>query len=158
MHPGRSAAGHLLALARSNRIPAGRVDDVLADVGLADVASRRAGQFSLGMSQRLGIAAALLGDPGVLIFDEPLNGLDTGGIRWVRNLLRNLATEGRTVLVSSHLMSEMELVADRLVVIGRGRLLAEGTAEELVAGETSLEDAYVRLIEGATDYVGRGQA
>ena len=133
-HPGRTARDHLLALARSNALPRGRVDDVLDVVGLAGVGDQRVGGFSLGMSQRLGIAAALLGDPGVLLFDEPMNGLDTEGIRWVRQLLRGLADEGRTVLVSSHLMSEVELVADRLVVIGRGRLLAQaGTGEFLEA-------------------------
>jgi ABC-2 type transport system ATP-binding protein len=121
-----------LALARSNSIPRTRVDEVLEAVGLSGVGSRRAGGFSLGMSQRLGIAAALLGDPRVLIFDEPVNGLDTEGVRWIRTLLKDLASQGRTVLVSSHLMSEMELTADRLVVIGRGRLIAAATVAELI--------------------------
>lgn len=130
---GRRASDHLSALARSNRIPRRRMGEVLAQVGLSDVARQRIGGFSLGMSQRLGIAAALLGDPAVLIFDEPINGLDTEGIRWVRLLVKQLAAEGRTVLVSSHLMSEMELTADRLVVIGDGRLLADTTVSDLVA-------------------------
>jgi ABC-2 type transport system ATP-binding protein len=131
---GRTAQDHLLWLARSNRIPRRRVGEVLELAGLAAVASRRVRGFSLGMAQRLGIAAALLGDPGVLIFDEPVNGLDTEGIRWIRSLLRRLAAEGRTVLVSSHLMSEMELTADRLLVIGQGRLLADTTMQDLLEG------------------------
>ncbi|MEU8348636.1 ATP-binding cassette domain-containing protein [Streptomyces sp. NPDC048845] len=125
VHGGSTAAAHLAVLARSNRIPRGRVDEVLAEVGLSAVARRRIGGFSLGMKQRLGIAGALLGDPPVLLFDEPLNGLDPEGVRWVRGLFRRLAAEGRTVFVSSHLMSEMEQTADRLVVIGRGELIAE---------------------------------
>ena len=131
-HPGRSARSHLIALARSNRLPVSRVDEVLDLVGLSDVAGSRAGDFSLGMGQRLGIAAALLGDPDVLLLDEPVNGLDPEGIRWVRELLRDLAAEGRTVLVSSHLMSEMEDTADHLVVVGRGRLLADAPIGELL--------------------------
>ena len=138
VHPGRTAHDHLLALARSNGIPASRVGEVLGAVGLSDVAGRRAGGFSLGMSQRLGIAAALLGDPGVLLFDEPVNGLDTEGIRWIRSLMKGLAAEGRTVFVSSHLMSEMELTADRLVVIGRGRLIAEATVTEFIDAHSQL--------------------
>jgi ABC-2 type transport system ATP-binding protein len=133
IHPGRSARGHLQMLADTHRIPAIRIDEVLELVGLSDVAGKRAGKFSLGMGQRLGIAAALLGDPGVLLFDEPVNGLDPDGIRWVRNLLKSLAREGRTVFVSSHLMSEMALTADEVVVIGRGRLIAETSIEELTA-------------------------
>jgi ABC-2 type transport system ATP-binding protein len=132
VHPGRSARNHLNWLADSNAIPRRRVDEVLATVGLSDVAHRRAGQFSLGMSQRLGIGSALLGDPGVLILDEPINGLDPEGILWVRTLLRRLAAEGRTVLVSSHLMSEMALTADHLIVIGRGRLLATGSIADFI--------------------------
>jgi ABC-2 type transport system ATP-binding protein len=132
LHPGRTAYNHLLALARSNRIPDRRVDEVLGIVGLADVAGRRAGQFSLGMSQRMGIGAALLGDPSVLMFDEPVNGLDTEGIRWIRDLMKGLAAGGRTVFLSSHLMSEMELTADHLVVIGRGRLIADATIAEFI--------------------------
>ncbi|MFF9900124.1 ABC transporter ATP-binding protein [Streptomyces longispororuber] len=130
VHGGRTAAAHLSVLARSNRIPPRRVTEVLTDVGLAAAARRRVAGFSLGMKQRLGIAAALLGDPPVLLFDEPLNGLDPEGVLWVRGLFRRLADEGRTVFVSSHLMSEMENTADELVVIGRGRLIA---AESLAA-------------------------
>jgi ABC-2 type transport system ATP-binding protein len=137
-HPGRSARNHLIALAQTNDIPRRRVDEVLDIVGLTSVADKRAGKFSLGMGQRLGIANALLGDPGVLLFDEPVNGLDPEGIRWVRHLLRDLAAEGRTVLVSSHLINEMALTADRLVVIGRGRLIAETTVDEFTA-ENSTE-------------------
>jgi ABC-2 type transport system ATP-binding protein len=131
-HPTRTARNHLRWLALTNDIPFRRVDEVLDQVGLNSVAGRRAGKFSLGMSQRLGIAATLLGDPGVLLFDEPVNGLDPEGIRWVRHFLRNLAAEGRTVLVSSHLISEMSLTADRLVVIGRGRLIAETDVADFV--------------------------
>jgi ABC-2 type transport system ATP-binding protein len=132
-HRGRTARNHLLALARTHGFPASRVDDVLAAVGLTSVARRRAGGFSLGMGQRLGIAAALLGDPAVVVLDEPVNGLDPDGVLWVRELLKGLAAEGRTVLVSSHLMSEMALAAERLVVVGRGRLLADTTVDELIA-------------------------
>ncbi len=132
-HPARTARNHLRWLALSNDIPLFRVDEVLDQVGLNSVAGRRAGKFSLGMSQRLGIAATLLGDPAVLMFDEPVNGLDPEGIRWVRNFLRGLAAEGRTVFVSSHLISEMSLTADRLVVIGRGRLVAETSVADFVA-------------------------
>jgi ABC-2 type transport system ATP-binding protein len=132
-HPSRSARNHLRQLALANDIPTKRVDEVLDQVGLSSVASRRAGKFSLGMGQRLGIAAALLGDPGVLLFDEPVNGLDPEGIRWVRDLLKSLAAEGRTVFVSSHLISEMALTADRFIVIGRGRLIAETTVAEFTA-------------------------
>ncbi|MGW1976954.1 ABC transporter ATP-binding protein [Streptomyces sp. NPDC001889] len=131
VHGGRSAVAHLRWLARTHRIGRARVDAVLGRTGLADVASRKIRTFSLGMRQRLGIAAALLGDPGVLIFDEPVNGLDPDGVRWFREQMRALAGEGRTVLVSSHLMSEMELTADRLVVIGRGRLIADTSVTEL---------------------------
>ena len=131
-HPGRSARNHLAWLADSNAIARPRVEEVLAMVGLSDVAHRRTGTFSLGMGQRLGIAAALLGDPHTLIFDEPINGLDPEGILWVRQLLRSLAQEGRTVLVSSHLMSEMALTADHLIVIGRGRLLATGPVADFI--------------------------
>ena len=134
LHPGRSARNHLRAMARSNQISPDRVEEVLQEVGLQDVAGRRAGKYSLGMSQRLGIAGALLGDPEVLIFDEPVNGLDPDGVRWVRRLARSLSAEGRTVLVSSHLMSEMQLTADHLVVIGRGRLLMDAPIHEVVSG------------------------
>jgi ABC-2 type transport system ATP-binding protein len=132
-HPGRSALDHLRCLAKTNGIPESRIDEVLDLVGLTPVADRRAGKFSLGMGQRLGIASALLGDPGVLLFDEPVNGLDPEGIRWVRYLLRDLAADGRTVLVSSHLINEMALTAERLVVIGRGRLIADTSVEEFTA-------------------------
>ncbi|MFJ9697004.1 ATP-binding cassette domain-containing protein [Kitasatospora sp. NPDC101183] len=135
----RTAYHHLLWLARTNRIGRGRVREVLALVGLEAVASRRAGGFSLGMGQRLGIAAALLGDPEVLLLDEPVNGLDPEGVRWIRTLLRELAAEGRTVLVSSHLMSEMAITAQHLVVIGRGRLLADTGTEEFIAGHCRSE-------------------
>jgi ABC-2 type transport system ATP-binding protein len=132
VHSGRSADNHLRWLARSNRIPLARAREVLALVGLEAVAAKRAGTFSLGMSQRLGIAAALLGDPPVLLLDEPVNGLDPEGIRWIRGLMKGLAAEGRTVFISSHLMSEMALTADHLIVIGRGRLLADTTVAGFV--------------------------
>jgi ABC-2 type transport system ATP-binding protein len=153
-HPGRTARRHLAALAASNDIPGSRVEQVLRMVGLSGAAGRRAGTYSLGMRQRLGVAVALLGDPEVLLLDEPVNGLDPEGIRWIRDLLRGLAAEGRTVFVSSHLIAEMALTADRLVVIGRGRLLAETTVAELAAGDDSLEDAFFRLTSQATDYRG----
>ena len=137
-HPGRTAYRHLLALAQSNRLPPARVDDVIDLVGLESVADDRVRGFSLGMGQRLGIAAALLGDPDVLLLDEPVNGLDPEGIRWVRELLRALADEGRTVLVSSHLMSEMEDTADHLVVLGRGRLLADLPMHELLGAHSAV--------------------
>jgi ABC-2 type transport system ATP-binding protein len=136
VHGGRSAYNHLLCLALSNGIGRARVEQVLDLVGLRSVARKRAGGFSLGMAQRLGIATALLGDPPVLIFDEPVNGLDPEGVRWVRNLLRSLAAEGRTVFLSSHLMSEMSITADRLIVIGRGRLIAQTSVEELLDGSS----------------------
>jgi ABC-2 type transport system ATP-binding protein len=132
-HGGRSAYNHMLCLAASNGIPRSRVGEVLDQVGLGKVAKRRAGGFSLGMVQRLGIAAALLGDPGVLLLDEPVNGLDPDGVAWIRALLKSLAAEGRTVLVSSHLMSEMASTADRLVIIGHGKLIAQAPIGELLA-------------------------
>jgi ABC-2 type transport system ATP-binding protein len=135
-HPGRTAYAHLLALAESNALPRQRVDDVIEMVGLETVAHERVRGFSLGMGQRLGIAAALLGDPDVLLLDEPVNGLDPEGIRWMRELLRGLAEEGRTVLVSSHLMSEMEDTADHLVVLGRGRLLADAPMADLLGAHS----------------------
>jgi ABC-2 type transport system ATP-binding protein len=141
-HPGRRALDHLRWLAASNRLPRRRVDEVLELVGLTEVARRRTGGFSLGMAQRLGIAAAMLGDPPVLMFDEPINGLDPEGIRWIRSFLRSLAAEGRAVLVSSHLMSELEDTADDLVVIGRGRLIASTSVRELLA---SMSDSRVHL-------------
>ena len=130
-HPGRSGRDHLLALAATHRLPRGRVDEVLGLVGLGTAAAKRAGKYSLGMGQRLGIAAALLGDPQTVMLDEPVNGLDPEGVRWIRELLTGLAAEGRTVLVSSHLMSEMAQTAQHVVVIGRGRLIADTSVEEL---------------------------
>jgi ABC-2 type transport system ATP-binding protein len=132
-HPGRSAYNHLLFLAKTNDIPHRRIEEVLDLVGMTSVANQRAGKYSLGMGQRLGIASALLGDPGVLLFDEPINGLDPEGIRWIRHLLRDLASEGRTVFVSSHLINEMSLTAERLVVIGRGTLIAETSVQDFTA-------------------------
>jgi ABC-2 type transport system ATP-binding protein len=142
VHGGRSARSHLLSLAQLSGIPARRVDEVLGVVGLQDVAKKRSKGFSLGMGQRLGIAAALLGDPQVLLFDEPVNGLDPEGILWVRNLMKALAAEGRTVFVSSHLMSEMALTADHLVVIGQGRLLADTSMADFIAQNSR---TYVRI-------------
>jgi ABC-2 type transport system ATP-binding protein len=132
LHPGRSARNNLLFLAETQGFPARRVDEVIDMVGLRDVARKRVGGFSLGMTQRLGIASAMLGDPRVLMLDEPVNGLDPEGIRWVRNFMRELASEGRTVFVSSHLMSEMSVTADYLIVIGRGKLIADCTTEEFI--------------------------
>jgi ABC-2 type transport system ATP-binding protein len=148
VHPGRSARDHLRWLAASNGIAAARVDEVLDVVGLTSVAGRRVGGFSLGMGQRLGLAAALLGDPAVLILDEPVNGLDTEGIRWVRDLLRRLAAEGRTVFLSSHLMSEMQVTADHLIVIGRGRLIAEAPMDDFIS-HNSRPVTRVRTPDGA---------
>jgi ABC-2 type transport system ATP-binding protein len=154
VHPGRTARQHLRALAATNGIGRARVDEVLEQVGLTSAASRRAGEFSLGMSQRLGIAAALVGDPKTFILDEPINGLDPDGVIWVRNLLMQLADEGRTVFLSSHLMSEMEMVADRLIVIGRGRLLADASLTDLLteSGASTLEDAYLSLTHSSLEY------
>jgi ABC-2 type transport system ATP-binding protein len=132
IHPGRSAFNHLIAQAYTHGIPRRRVDEVIELTGLQSVAKKRAGAFSLGMGQRLGIAAALLGDPQTVMLDEPVNGLDPEGVLWIRNLLTGLAAEGRTVFVSSHLMSEMALVADHLIIVGRGRLLADTTVQDLV--------------------------
>ena len=146
VHPGRSAYNHLLYLAQTQAIPTRRVDEVIDLVGLHDVAHDRVGAFSLGMGQRLGIAAALLGDPEVLILDEPVNGLDPDGIFWFRSMLKYLAGQGRTVLVSSHLMSEMSQTADDLVVIGRGRLIAESSTEEFIANNSE-ETVLVRAPE-----------
>jgi ABC-2 type transport system ATP-binding protein len=143
MHGGRSAYNHLLCLAQSNNLPKHRVDEVLGLVGLTGVARKRAKGFSLGMGQRLGIAGALLGDPQILMFDEPVNGLDPEGILWIRNLMKALAAEGRTIFVSSHLMSEMENTADHLLVIGRGRLIADCTVDEFIAAN-SQENVRVR--------------
>jgi ABC-2 type transport system ATP-binding protein len=161
VHSGRKAGDHLLALAVSNGLPRRRVGEVLARTGLAGVAGKRAGGFSLGMRQRLGIAAALLGDPRVLIFDEPVNGLDPEGIRWIRDFMRSLAREGRAVLVSSHLMSEMAQTADHLVVIGRGRLVADTAVSELVRGEGTVlvrtpDPGFARLLTTAGAAVREG--
>ena len=147
-HPGRRARNHLRVVARAAGLPAGRADEVLERVGLADAAGRRVGGFSLGMRQRLGLAAALLGDPEVLVLDEPTNGLDPAGVRWLRNLLRDMAADGRTVLVSSHLLAEVAQTVDRVVVIDRGRLVAEGPVADLVLAGESLEDAFLRLTDG----------
>jgi ABC-2 type transport system ATP-binding protein len=151
-HPGRTAYDHVLAIAKANAISRSRVEEVLELVGLTKVARKRAGTFSLGMGQRLGLAVALLGDPGVLMLDEPVNGLDPEGIRWIRGLLTSLAAEGRTVFVSSHLISEMARTAGPLVVIGAGRLLADTTVAELSARSTSLEDAFFDLTAGSAEF------
>ncbi len=148
IHPGRTAFNHLWYLAQTNDIARRRVSEVIELVGLTQVAHKRVGKFSLGMGQRLGIAAALLGDPGTLLFDEPINGLDPEGILWVRNLLKGLAAEGRTVFVSSHLMSEMALTADHLVVIGRGRLISTGSVRDFITTNAS---QYVRVRTPRTD-------
>jgi ABC-2 type transport system ATP-binding protein len=154
LQPGRSARDHLRWLARSQALPLSRADEVLELAGLSAVARRRAGGFSLGMRQRLGIAAALLGDPGVLMFDEPFNGMDPEGIVWLREFLRALAAEGRTVLVSSHLMSEMQDTADRVIVVGRGRVIADASIAEIRTRWPSLEAAYLELTRNATEYRG----
>ena len=137
VHPGRSARAHLLALAQTHGLSRRRVNEVIELVGLTSAAGRRAGGFSLGMGQRLGLAVALLGDPSTIILDEPVNGLDPDGVLWIRTLLRSLAREGRTVLVSSHLMAEMALTADHLIIVGRGRLLADTSVEALIATATN---------------------
>jgi ABC-2 type transport system ATP-binding protein len=142
LHPSRKARHHLWSIAASNGIPKSRIDEVLAMVGLSEVANKRAGTFSLGMKQRLGLAGTLLGDPGTLILDEPGNGLDPEGIRWIRDFLSYLARQGRTVFVSSHLLSEMSLMADHLVVIGRGHLIEEGSVDDIVS---RYADAFVRV-------------
>jgi len=155
LHGGRSARNQLLGLAQTNGIGRRRVDEVLGLVGLAEVAGKRSKGFSLGMRQRLGIAAALLGDPQILIFDEPVNGLEPEGIRWIRTLMRSLAAEGRTVFVSSHLMSEMEHTADHLLVIGRGRLIADCGMTEFTtrgSGRVPLEQAYFELTATSVEY------
>jgi ABC-2 type transport system ATP-binding protein len=148
LHPGRRARDHLVWLAASNRLPARRVGEVLEQTGLAAVAGKRVGSFSLGMKQRLGIAAALLGEPGILLLDEPVNGLDPEGVLWIRTLMRTLASEGRTILVSSHLMSEMALTADHLIVIGRGRLIADMSMHDLIQTHAP-GDVLVRTPEGS---------
>jgi ABC-2 type transport system ATP-binding protein len=136
VHSGRSARNHLLFLAQTQGLPRSRVDEVLGLVGLQDVADKRAGGFSLGMGQRLGIAAAMLGNPEILLLDEPVNGLDPEGVLWIRNLMKQLAGEGRTILVSSHLMNEMAVTADYLIVVGRGKLITQATTEEVIARST----------------------
>jgi ABC-2 type transport system ATP-binding protein len=150
-HPGRSARNHLRVVARAAGLADRRADEVLEQVGLADAAGRRVAGFSLGMRQRLGLATALLGEPEVLILDEPTNGLDPAGVRWLRNLLRDLAAEGRTVLVSSHLLAEVAQTVDRVVVVDRGRLVADGTVADLTQPGETLEDAFLRLVEAAEE-------
>jgi ABC-2 type transport system ATP-binding protein len=169
-HKGRSARNHLVALAQSQALPLSRVDDVLELVGLHDAAKQRAGGYSLGMAQRLGIAAALLGDPRIVLLDEPVNGLDPEGVFWIRGLMKKLAAQGRAVLVSSHLMNEMAVTADHLLVIGRGRLLADCTTAEFIERHTDpavyaatpavvrpalLEEAFMRLTANAVEYSAR---
>lgn len=153
LHPSRTARDHLRWVAATHGIGAQRVRQVLDLVGLGDAGGRRVGRFSLGMRQRLALACALVGDPRALVLDEPMNGLDAEGVRWVRDLLRRLAAEGRAVLVSSHLMSEMAQLADQLVIIGRGRLLAAGPKSVLVRPGAQLEDVYLRLTEGAGEHL-----
>jgi ABC-2 type transport system ATP-binding protein len=148
LHPARTGRNHLLWLARSQDLPTRRVDEVLALTGLTDAGRRRAGGYSLGMRQRLGVAAALLGDPPVLLLDEPFNGLDPAGIVWMRDLLRDLAAEGRAVLVSSHLMSELQDMAGHAVVIGHGRVIVAADVDDLVGEYASLEAAYLQLTAG----------
>jgi ABC-2 type transport system ATP-binding protein len=160
IHTGRSAYNHLLALAQTHGIPRGRVEEVIELVGLREVARKRVGSFSLGMGQRLGVAAALLGDPATVILDEPANGLDPEGIHWIRNLLKGLAAEGRTVFLSSHLMSEMAQTADHLIVIGRGRLIADTSVAEFVRRASSDTNVRVRSPQGTElgEVLGRSDA
>jgi ABC-2 type transport system ATP-binding protein len=157
LQPSRTARNHLLWLAHSQGLAASRVDTALERVGLATVARRRAGGFSLGMRQRLGVAAALLGDPPALMLDEPFNGMDPEGIMWIRGLLRSLAGEGRAILVSSHLLGEVQGLADHVVVVGRGRVVADGTVADLLAasGRATLEEAYLELTRDAVEFGGR---
>jgi ABC-2 type transport system ATP-binding protein len=157
VHTGRSARDHLLALAATVGIPRQRVDEVIELAGLGSVAGKRAGTFSLGMGQRLGVAAALLGDPATLILDEPVNGLDPDGVLWIRNLLKSLAARGRTVFVSSHLISEMALTAEQVIIVGRGRLLADASVAELTR-ESSLEAAFMELTRGDVEYLANAPA
>ena len=151
-HKGRTAKAHLTWVAVSHGIPKPRVNDVLTLVGLSSVAHKRVGKFSLGMGQRLGIATALIGDPKIVVLDEPTNGLDAEGIRWVRRLMRDLADQDKTVLVSSHLMSEVEAVADDLVVIAQGKVQRQGTTQDLVKGYDNLEQAYFTWTDGKGEY------
>jgi ABC-2 type transport system ATP-binding protein len=152
LQPGRTARNHLLWLAHSQGLTGARVDEVLEQAGLTGVARRRAGGFSLGMRQRLGIAAAMLGDPPVLMLDEPFNGMDPEGIVWIRGFLRGLAAEGRAVLLSTHLMSELQGTADHVIVVGRGRVLADATMPDLLARHGSLEQAYLELTRDAVEF------
>jgi ABC-2 type transport system ATP-binding protein len=154
LQPSRTGRNHLLWLAHSQGLGAQRVDEVLTRVGLTQAARRKAGGYSLGMRQRLGIAAALLGDPPALMLDEPFNGLDPEGIVWMRGFLRSLAAQGRAVLVSSHLMSELQDMAGHLVIVGRGRVIADGSVADLIAGRANLETAYLELTRNAVDYRG----
>ena len=166
VHPGRSARNHLLFLAQTQGLPASRVEEMLALVGLQEVADKRAGGFSLGMSQRLGVAVAMLGNPEILLLDEPVNGLDPEGVLWIRNLMKRLAAEGRTVLVSSHLMNEMAVTADHLIVIGRGKLITEASTEDVIARSTDKSvrvrtpgaDRLAEMIAAAGGKVVRGGA
>ncbi|WP_104092546.1 ABC transporter ATP-binding protein [Arthrobacter sp. GMC3] len=153
---GRTAKSHLTWIAQSNGIPLSRINEVLATTGLSDASRTRIGGFSLGMGQRLGIAAALLGDPEILVLDEPTNGLDPDGIRWIRRFLRSLAADGKTVLVSSHLMGEMEETADDFVVIAQGRVVAQGTGDEVRGDHGNLETAFFALTEGKSEYLSGG--
>ena len=166
VHPGRTARNHLLFLAQTQGVPARRVEEVLALVGLQAVADKRAGSFSLGMSQRLGVAVAMLGDPQVLLLDEPVNGLDPEGVLWIRNLMKQLAADGRTIFVSSHLMNEMAVTADHLIVIGRGKLITEASTEDVIARSTDKSvrvrtpdaDRLAEMIAAAGGKVVRGSA
>ncbi len=151
-HKGRTAKAHLMWLARSNAIPVPRIAEVLEIVGLTSVAGNRVGSFSFGMKQRLGIASALIGDPKVIILDEPANGLDAEGIVWLRGVLRSLASDGRTVLVSSHLMSEMQATADNIVVIAKGTVVKQGALDTLISQHENLEDAYFQWVKERSEY------
>jgi len=155
-HPGRSAVEHLRWVAASQGMARGRADQLVEEVGLGSVARRRVRTFSLGMRQRLGLATALIGDPPVLLLDEPLNGLDPEGVHWMRGLLLRFAAEGRTVLVSSHLLSEISLVADHVIVIGRGRLLADSPIADVVGTHASLEDAFMEMTRDSLTYATEG--
>ena len=155
-HRARTARNHLRWVAATNRISKSRIDEVIDLAGLSSVANKKVGGFSLGMGQRLGIAVALLGDPHTLILDEPVNGLDPEGVTWIRSLLRGLANEGRTVFLSSHLLGELSLIADHVIVIGRGRILSDKPLADMVSSTRSLEDAYNELTHDAVEYRGTG--